>query len=421
MNEVNENSEVQNPEIQKTPESCDKVEDFDKALENRGNEISQKMDVSTEFNDQADKLAENSNVRDVLNQKKELGDGKEYAEAYKDARFGEHKGMSEEEKAANIAIAKENWEGYQQQSHLYDMALERYGVKKTLAENENFGKGPDEDGDQGDPPPGDDGDGTGDKPTFKPTDSGSPPDSGRNMGGREYTYFQDAPKADDLQNTNEQKRAGAKFDQNQIDIDNKIFEDNEKNDSQEDSDEKKQQETGNLSTQEVKEIKDKLDDQKQNERPFTPPENASEVKETLSISNEQNGDSRFEERYGSGDDSVFKGNDTERYISKNESGEAQSEQKQEDNTKSSLKETLANHSESGIEKTPDKQNEEETQEKRNEVENNIEKEKEKINQSEQEVENAKTPEERATAVEKVAEHKNNAAMLAALRNRLYGR
>ena len=127
MNEVNENSEVQNPEIQKTPESCDKVEDFDKALANRSNEISQKMDVSPEFNDQADKLAENSNVRDVLRQKNKLGDGKEYADAYKEACFGNHEGMSEEEKAANIAIAKENWEGYQQQSHLCDMALERHG------------------------------------------------------------------------------------------------------------------------------------------------------------------------------------------------------------------------------------------------------------------------------------------------------
>ena len=134
MNEVNENSEVQNPEIQKTPESCDKVEDFDKALENRGNEISQKMDVSTEFNDQADKLAENSNVRDVLNQKKELGDGQEYANAYKEACFGNHEGMSEEEKAANIAIAKENWEGYQQQSHLCDMALERHGYAGETSE-----------------------------------------------------------------------------------------------------------------------------------------------------------------------------------------------------------------------------------------------------------------------------------------------
>lgn len=121
-------------------------------------------------------------------------------------------------------------------------------------------------------------DGTGDKPPFKPTDSGSTPDPVRDMGmgGREHTreYVQGDTEDDDAPK-NESLQPAAKFDQRQIDIANETLEEEEKKNSKENDTEKKQKETGNLSTQEMQEIKDKLDDQKQNERPYTPPENAN--------------------------------------------------------------------------------------------------------------------------------------------------
>ena len=71
----------------------------------------------------------------MLKQKEDMGDGQEYADAYKEACLGNHEGMSQDEVDAKIAEAKENWEDFQQDSHLCDMALERLGYSDENTEN----------------------------------------------------------------------------------------------------------------------------------------------------------------------------------------------------------------------------------------------------------------------------------------------
>ena len=125
-----ENFNPDNPErnaVERLPEECRSPEEFNRCLQARQEKLESELDQSDQIKSKADDLAAHSSLEELLKAKKELGDPAAFEAAYLDACVGDHEKMDSKALAEMQATARKNWEKFQVDSHIYDMALSRWG------------------------------------------------------------------------------------------------------------------------------------------------------------------------------------------------------------------------------------------------------------------------------------------------------
>ncbi len=128
MSRIDGTSEVEKTETEVVPpEKCENVEDFEKSTDERADQLREGVEKDPDANKYVDGLAADHSTEDILKMKEDAGDPNETREAFQDACFGEHEGMSDEDRAEMIENAKGDWENSVIDNHMCDMALERQG------------------------------------------------------------------------------------------------------------------------------------------------------------------------------------------------------------------------------------------------------------------------------------------------------
>ncbi len=127
MSRIDGTSEIEKVQTEKIePEKCENVEDFEKALDKRMDQLKEETEASRHCNAVVEILTQEKSPEEVQKLKADsAGKLDETREAFQEACFGEHKEMSNEDRAKMVASAKFDWECAVTNDHISDMALER--------------------------------------------------------------------------------------------------------------------------------------------------------------------------------------------------------------------------------------------------------------------------------------------------------
>ncbi len=127
MSRIDGTSEIEKVQTEKIePEKCENVEDFEKALDKRMDQLKEETESSRHWNLLADGISQKKSPDEIQKLKADgaerLG---EKAENFKEACFGEYEGMPDDVRGQMVEYAKAEWEVAVKEEHTYDMALER--------------------------------------------------------------------------------------------------------------------------------------------------------------------------------------------------------------------------------------------------------------------------------------------------------